>query len=304
MNFDDALRQYKQNRFTDLDVTRCTGLSVRAWRELIKLGSVRTVTETGGRGHIRMCDSTVFKRAAAIAALNRAGFSLAVSGQLAYFLPYHTLLYEICDPRTILLQVSADGDAVNGIPARVKQPAADWFDLDKPAKADPKTDWVIEIYDGQFVGAIYNTEREPLIFGDLREAATKFVAWYPLDRKPQFSGATEEIVKQLMPDRFVDFVAEWENPSKWSAKLDLIDYKVENHADSDPLRIAAASAARSPIFKTTINVTLAIRKALRRYLGIEPPMPGSEIGEPGLMADVGSSATPPRKQRRRRKSKN
>ena len=28
--------------------------------------------------------------------------------------------------------------------------------------------------------------------------------------------------------------------------------------------------ARSPLFKTTINLTLAIRKALRRYLGIEP----------------------------------
>lgn len=304
MNFDGALRRYKQNRFTDLDVTRCTGLSLRGWRELIKFGSVRTVTETGGRGHVRLCDATVFKRTTVIAALNRAGFSLAVSGQIAYFLPYHTLLYEICDPRTILLQVSADGDTVNGIPARVKQPAADWFDLDKPAKADPKTDWLIEIYDGQFVGAIYNTEREPLIFGDLREAGTKFVAWFPLDRQPQFSGATEEIVKQLLPDRFTDFVAEWENPLKWSAELDLIDYKVENHADSDPLRIAAEFAARGPVFKVTINVALAIRKALRRCLGIEPPMSGSEMEARQMMADVGSSATPRRKQKQRRKSEN
>jgi hypothetical protein len=82
MTFDDALRRYRKDRFTDLDVTRCTGLSVRAWRELIKLRAVRTVTENRGRGRVRLCDATVFKRAAAIAALNRAGFSLAVSGRI------------------------------------------------------------------------------------------------------------------------------------------------------------------------------------------------------------------------------
>jgi hypothetical protein len=29
---------------------------------------------------------------------------------------------------------------------------------------------------------------------------------------------------------------------------------------------------RSPILKTTVNITLAVRKALRRYLGIEPAL--------------------------------
>jgi len=270
MNLDRALRRYRKGVFSDHDVTSCTGLSVRAFRELIKTKAVRTVTDDRGPGRIRTCDATVFKRTAVIAALNRAGLSLAVSGQIAYFFPYHTWLFEICDPRTILLQVSEDGDAVNGIPARVKQPALDWFDLDKPAKADPNTDWLVEIYDGRFVAAIYRAEDEPLIFGDLREEGTKFVAWFPLHRRPQFSGATEEIVKELLPDRFVDFVAQWENPLKWSRELDLIDYKVEKHPDSDPLRIAAEAAVRSPVFKTSINISLALRKALRRYLRIDP----------------------------------
>jgi hypothetical protein len=43
MKFDDALRRYRKGVFTDRDVTGCTGLSVRAWRELIKNGAVRTV---------------------------------------------------------------------------------------------------------------------------------------------------------------------------------------------------------------------------------------------------------------------
>jgi hypothetical protein len=87
MDFDDRLRSYKRDRFSDHDVTRCTDLSVRAWRELIKVRAVRTVTEDRGRGRVRLCDAVVFKRAALIAALNRAGLSLAVSGRVAYFLP-------------------------------------------------------------------------------------------------------------------------------------------------------------------------------------------------------------------------
>lgn len=64
MSLDEALRRYGNGRFTDDDVVRCSGQSVRAWRELIKLKAVRTVTESLGRGHVRVCDATVLKRAA------------------------------------------------------------------------------------------------------------------------------------------------------------------------------------------------------------------------------------------------
>jgi hypothetical protein len=57
MDFGDALRRYRAAAFTDEDVTRCTGLTVRAWRELIKLGAVRTISEPRRRGHIRLCDA-------------------------------------------------------------------------------------------------------------------------------------------------------------------------------------------------------------------------------------------------------
>jgi hypothetical protein len=135
---------------------------VRAWRELIKLKAVRT-EEGRGPGRVRICDRTNLKRSAVISALHQAGFSLAVAGPIALFLPYHTLLYEVCDPITILVRHSTE--------------------------IDPKT------------------------------------------------GAPR----------------------------------------ADPLCIAAEAALRSPVFKTTINPTLAIRKALRRYLGIEPVLTKSEI---------------------------
>jgi hypothetical protein len=63
MDLAHALRRYRKGVFTDHDVTSCTGLSVRAFRELIKIGAVRTVTDDRGPGRVRTCDATVFKRA-------------------------------------------------------------------------------------------------------------------------------------------------------------------------------------------------------------------------------------------------
>ena len=280
MNFDDALRRYMKGVFRDRDVTRCTGLSVRAWRELIKVGAVRTVTESCGPGRVRLCTATTFKRVAAIAALNRAGFSLAMSGRIAYFLPLDELLYAFWDPCAILLQSSADVAPKTGLPPRLKQPKADWFDPNKPAQADPETDWLIEIYEGRFVGIIHGSEDEPLIYGDLRNGGTRFVSWLPVHRQFQFMGsATKEFVQALLPHKIGEFIAKWEDPNAWPNRLDpgFLDYNYEDRdADGDPLGIAAEATARSPLFKTTVNVTLAIRKALRRYLGIEPAVRSSK----------------------------
>ena len=115
--------------------------------------------------------------AAVIARINQAGFSLAAAGKIAFFFPLDHLLYNIVDPRTILLE-PRQPSIRTGLPPRLKKPKADWFEKDKPAKADPENDWLIKIYDGRFVGCIYPEEPEPLIYGDLR-LASQFVAWFP-----------------------------------------------------------------------------------------------------------------------------
>jgi hypothetical protein len=89
-------------------------------------------------------------------------------------------------------------------------------------------------------------------------------------------GNAIEAVAQELPARIVDFIAKSEDPTKWAGQLKLLDYEFEKHdRDDDPLCIAAEATARGSLFKTSINITLAIRQALRRYLGIE----GSEMGE-------------------------
>lgn len=280
MNLNQELRRYRDGQFTDEDVIRCAGLTLRAWRELLSTRLVRTVTEQRGRGRVRLCDATVFKRAAAIAAINRAGFSLAVSSQIAYFWPYHTVLFTVCDPLTILLQSSAALDPRTGLPPRLDRPKTDWFDLGKPAKGEPDRDWLIEIYDGRFVGALYGGTNRPVIFGDLRHEGMSFVDWYPSHSRDQVIGtAIEELSRHLPYHRFVDFVAEYEDPSKAFGSLNRLGYRCEKRGGSnDRLRLAAEDAVRNPIVKVTLNPTLAIRKALRRYLGIEPAMPSAEAG--------------------------
>jgi hypothetical protein len=285
MAYDEALFRYRQDRFTDQDVTHCTVLSVRAWRELIRHEAVYTQEEQYGRGpgRARNCDAHTFKRVAMISALHRAGLSLAVAGQIAYVMPYHTLLYVVCDPLTILFQYSAGLDPNTGLPPRLQTPLADWFDPLKPATAEPDTDWLLEIFDGRFVGVRHHARKGPVtIFGDLRERATQFVGWLPFPRRDQFAGGViERIAQKVLGPGFIKFIADYEDPAKWSKKLHGLGYRFENHeGKADPLWVAARSAARSPIFKTTVNVTFAVRKALRRYLGIEPPLQNSVSENP------------------------
>jgi len=283
MAYDEVLSRYRQDRFTDHDVTRCTGLSVRAWRELIKLEAVRTEVEIYGRGpgRVRTCDAHTLKRAAVISALHQSGLSLAVAGQIAYVMPYHTLLYAVCDPLSVLFRYSAELDPNTGLPPRLQRPMADWFDPLKPAVAEPEADWLIEIFDGRFVGARYDARKGPVtIFGDLREEATRFVGWLPFPRRDQFAGgAIERLAQEARGAGFIKFIADYEDPSKWLKRLQGLGYRFENHdGEADALCVAAESAVRNPIFRTIVNVTLVVRKALRRYLGIEPALP-IEAGE-------------------------
>jgi hypothetical protein len=279
MDFEQALSSYRNDRFTDRDVMRCTRLSLRAWRALLELRAVNTVAERRGRGRIRLCDSTVFKRAAVIAAINRAGFSLWVSSQIAYGMPYHNLLFTVCDPITILLDRSADVNPKTPFP-QVDRPPVDWFNPKKPAKAEV-ADWTIGIYEGRFVAALYGATDKRVIFGDLRDQGANFVAWYPSHDKAKVTGtAIEELAREALPyHRFVDWVAAFEDPTKWSELLDKFGYKFEKREATDLLRMVAEDTARNPLFTTTINVSLAIRKGLRRYLGMEPAEPSSQTAE-------------------------
>jgi hypothetical protein len=266
MSFDDALRRYRAGQFTDEDVTDCTGLSVRSWRELIKVGAVRTITDERGRGRKRACDATTFKRASVISALHREGFSLPTAGRLAYLIPLDHLIYNSSDPITILIDRSRKVDPATGLPPRRKQPLADWFDPNKPAKVDPGNDCLIEIYDARFVGVRYRAQK-PVIYGELHDDRTRFTSWYEFQHQGLIH---DERLKKI-----VEIVAKWDCRGEPANRIDetFLDYKYEDHDQTDdPLRITAEATARNPVSTTTVNISFAIRRAIGRYLGIEPEM--------------------------------
>jgi hypothetical protein len=278
MDTDQKLHDYRIGEFTDDDVVRCTGLSVRGWRELIKFRLVRTITENiRGRGHVRLCDAMVFKRAATIAAINRAGFNLQVAGWIAYFAPFHTTLYEICDPGR---GMGTSGTRTGlGVPPRLRRARAEWFDPSTPAQVRSNDDWWIKVYDRRFVGITYCRNDQPIIFGDLRDGCARFVAWLPHHNKTQFLRsriAKLAIAWAPSAERLPDVVAEWEKPIKFTRELRSLGYEFENHPANDALRTAAEATVCNPLSITTINISLAIRRAIRRYLSIEQIEPASK----------------------------
>lgn len=257
-----ALRRYRAGVFTDADVTRCTALSARSIRELIKRGAARTLSEDRGAGRFRTFDAATFKRLTLVAAINQAGFSLNLAGQMAYLLPSDNLLYRTYDPINVLFDTTVSVDRGRELPPRLESPRFDWFDPDKPATADPQHDWLLEIYDGRFVAQVAQNRRLKSIYGDLRRAGTEFVSWWPFQAQlidyPSVNG---------------DVAPKWEGKRLSADRIDpkFLNYRYENHDSADdPLKRMGYAAAQRPIFTTTINITLAIRLALRRYLGIEP----------------------------------
>ena len=262
-SFEQALIRYRADVFTDADVTRCIGLSARSIRELIKVRAVRTRSEDRGAGRVRSFDATTFKRLAVLAAINGAGFSLRVAGQLAYLLPSDHHLFQILDPINVLFDTTASVDDGSDLPPRRKTPPFDWFDADKPAVADPKTDWLLEFYEGRFVAQVAQEGRFKLIYGDLRKAGTEFVSWWPF---------------QAELDEWTDtgVSPKWEGKRAWADRINhrFLNYRHEPHdGDNDPLAQLAHAVAQRPVFTTTINLSLAIRLGLRRYLELEPSLP-------------------------------
>ena len=118
------------------------------------------------------------------------------------------------------------------------------------------------------------------MFGDLREEATRFVAWVPHDAKSHFvRSAVAQLAMEWAPAgaRLPDVASEWEEPTKWFKELRSLGYEYEKLRADDPLRSAAESTVRNPLCTTTVNVSLAIRRAIRCYLGVERcPVSASE----------------------------
>jgi hypothetical protein len=129
---------------------------------------------------------------------------------------------------------------------------------------------------------VFEGRRGLLFYGDLRKAGTEFVPWRP----------------RLCPD--ADVGRTWKAQRLWAECIDrgVIKYGKERHDDdNEPLILLARTATQRPVFKTSINIGLALRLALRRYLGIEPAALGCRMSTPAR-AQARPARAPPRRSRR------
>ncbi|TAN56092.1 MAG: hypothetical protein EPN26_04320 [Rhodospirillales bacterium] len=157
MNIDEALSWYAQDRFTAEDVTRATGLSERAQRELLKIGVLQAIPQAKTKA--RLLDSRMVKRAAVVAQFNRCGLSLSVAGQVVYAAP-------------MLEDFAADlDDPIDAF--RKADPHGLYSPSNRPCKSE--IDYTIEIVNARYV---VDSSCDVIgVYGELTADGTEFLWW-------------------------------------------------------------------------------------------------------------------------------
>ena len=140
-----------------------------------------------------------FKRTAVIVALNRARFSLAMAGRIAYFCRSRACFTPSGTRADSLSGLNADPNT--GLPLRIQQPKDRLVRSGQAPKGRSENDWLIEIYEDRFVGIVCGGEAKdkPSIYGDLRDEGTSFISWFPFHGQAEVSSASKKIARGLLP---------------------------------------------------------------------------------------------------------
>jgi hypothetical protein len=265
MRFEDALKWYRQSRFTAADVTRATGLSERSQRELQKLGILQPVPQANPKAQ-RLLNTTMLKRAAIIAPLNRAGLSLGVAGRVVYAaMMLENLVFDIVDPWDVYYDAATEFDPETGLFGVRKLPhnRDTWFDpAHSPASAE--ADFFLAVVNSRFV--MLGTDDPGSTYGELTPDLTDFVWWenamYDHVRERSRDGEVQLSVKGVGDHSPAPF-GTFDN----TADPKTITFKIKPATDEDEK--AAEAAKNNPVSMLTINASLALRIALRRLLYID-----------------------------------
>ena len=256
--------------FTDQQVTEACGLHVDNLRQLITWKAVVPAQRGGGRGKIRLWTEAHVRRISVTATLFNAGLSLKLSHTIAYCIPEDHWL-DIYEPH--VLAVSSPEIQKLG-----------WYDRGKSKVTINPEDCYIDIINREFIflranekifRSSFNVEEQQIIecFGRLNSNQTRFISRVPVHQIYEASEHDPAVVVGLAsgsadPRRTL---AKWEDKH---TPVDLIDPKslVYEHAVRFDLDLANA-AYTNPIVKEEINISLGLRVAMRRVLGLPTEYP-------------------------------
>jgi hypothetical protein len=268
MTLDDALIYYRKGHFTAEDVTRATGLSERAQRELLKIGVLQAVPQA--KTKTRLLDDRMVKRAAIIAPLNQHGLSLKVAGKIVYasMMP-EDFMFDVIDPIQQLFEVSGDWDPITKLPPKRPVPEKygerdqwgwinhGWFDPKNPVQAE-EFDHHIEITNGRYV-SVYSGGEGPIMTGELTADQTDIVVWW--------GSVWDELIEPI-EETPENAWAKGHFHSRYALSPDLRKYQWKKPTDDE--RARALFAWKNPISKLRVNADLTLRSAMRRLLYIDP----------------------------------
>ena len=256
--------------FTDQQVTEACGLHVDNLRQLITWKAVVPAQSGGGRGKIRLWTAAHVRRISVTATLFNAGFSLKLAHTIAYCIPEDHWL-DIYEPD--VLAVSSPEIQKLG-----------WYDRGKSKIKINLEDCYVDIVNRKFIFLRaskkififdFNRGEHHIIecFGRLNSNKTRFISRVPVHQMYEASEHDPTAVVgraygRAYPKRTL---AKWEDKQ---TLVDLIDPKslVYEYAKRFDLNKANAAYA-SPIVKEEINISLGLRIAMRRVLGLPTEYP-------------------------------
>ena len=264
---EEVLFWYREGRFTADDVTRATGLSEASQRQLLKLGILEAVPQAR-RSAQRLLDSTMVKRCAVIAPLNRNGLTLTVAGKtVAAALMLEDFYFGVIDPWHAVFDPGGQIDPKTGLTPR-RAPLRDrdrWIEPQAP-KASDDFAYKISIVNSRYV--IIGTFG---VLGELAPDFSDFIWWdeaiYDHVKRRVKDGALELSVRGTddhhSPHPFGTFDA--------TTRPKTIPFKIKTPTADD--KEAAEYAKENPVTELTVNAILSLKFALRRLLYIDVPLP-------------------------------
>lgn len=308
MTLEDAFNRWRDGEFSDDEVSAFAGLTPRALRDLAKWGAIETVGGEKGRGKRRAWNRTAICKAAMTAAFHKAGLALPMAARIAFYQwsiqpnnsndpMFRFPKWEELDRPILDTAARQPGEHA------VKKWLTDDF---ATPRHDDDFDSYVHIVNGSFVIAeaavvpsyrkMREDQRDPdlsnkidtmlrekvggtfeelltVVLGRISEDGSTLYTWHRPRRKRMFNEEQRakweaakaegveimEFMKTLGPDQ--NFL---EDQYSDEISLDLLQYQLEPEANTEK----AANAFFHFAVKTSVNVTLAMRMAMRRAMNL------------------------------------
>ncbi len=240
--------------YTDEQVTSACDFHVDNLRQLITWRAIVPAQKGGGRGRVRLWTMSDVQRISTIASIFNAGFSLKMAHTLSYLIPVSDFIIGIFDPMVLEMNGGDRGE---------------WFDPNKPKVGPIDIDLYIIVNNRQYVTLV--TKGCVDHFGELNKDLTLYKTSEDFSRCQGPISVIPEYLVHIKDERYLkERYAKWED----AFRGELIDPKslAWEHDPNIDIKNSISVFSR-PLTRIQINLTLGVRIAVRKVLGLPVDYP-------------------------------